>query len=122
MLQIGSKLIPGAELFIQTEEQVLVSVDHLPTMPAYQMDVGTMLVGSVDYPALSKIDTTGKSLRHQQVEGAVNCGDIRRGCFALDVGKNFLSVNMISAVNDRLDDNLALMGDAEALGAQSLEK
>jgi hypothetical protein len=80
------------------------------------VDVGAVLVGGVNHPTFAQIDVGGETLLNQEIQGAIDCGDVHRMGPFLDYGKHFIGVDVISLVGDGFDDHLALGGDAVSVG------
>lgn len=107
-------MISCIKLLVQGKKKVLVSINHLPALSTYQMNVRPMLVRGIDRLPFPQINTTGEALLDQQFQGAVNRGDVHRAGAFLYPSEYFLCVNMIALMSDGFNNHLALGGDAEA--------
>jgi len=81
-----------------------------------------MLIGHVHDPAVTQVGTADDAHIHQQVEGAVNGGEVESLAAGLDYGENFLGVHVMITVGDRLHDHLPLRSNPAAALAKFIEK
>lgn len=108
MLQISGEAVIRLQLPIERRQQFWIGIQDLITLPADQVDVGAMLVGGVDHPPFPKVDAGCETLLDQEIQGAVDGGDVHRMGSFLDDGEYFISVDVIALVGDGFYDHLAL--------------
>jgi hypothetical protein len=113
VLQVGNELISDIELFIQGDQEILVSIDHLPALSTHQMNVRPMLVCGIDHLPFPQVNATDKTLLDQQFQGAIHCSNVYGAGPFLYPSEHFLCVDVIALMGDGFDNHLALEGDAK---------
>jgi hypothetical protein len=81
-----------------------------------------MLVRRVHDPTVPQVCAADEANIHQQVEGAVNGGEVERLAAHMDHGKDFLGSHVTIAVSDCIHDHLSLRGNPVAALAEFIKK
>jgi hypothetical protein len=122
VMQIRAEPITGEQLLFDGHQQGRVCPHFPAALAADEVEMRTMLVRCVHDPAVPQVGTADKAHIHQQIERAVNGGEVQRFTAHLDYGEDFLSGHVMIAVSNRIYDHLPLRGNPAAALAKFIEK
>lgn len=92
MSQVSSEIILPDQLLPECVEQGVIQVGDCPTFLADEMVMVSFLGGVVADPAITKIGFGYQSHRLEQLQGAIDGGDVEMGVAGFD-----LSIDLLSA-------------------------
>jgi hypothetical protein len=111
VMQIRGKPITGVQLLFDGHQQGRVCPHYPAALAADEVEMRTVLVRRVHDPAVPQVRAADKAHIHQQIESAVNGGEVQRFTAHMDCGEDFLSGHVMIAMRDRIHDHLPLRGD-----------